>query len=160
MKPWPVALVLLGVATFALGGAWQLQATAAAELAQARHLQDVEVPDPGGAPPRPDENRRIRDSLRDSIDIRRDIEGTLQGVEAAVRSLSTRQAESALASERAGRELERIATALGGAVDASGASVRRLGTLRKRLQMSARLARLIAEELEELDRRLGPTVPR
>ena len=34
------------------------------------------MPDPGGEPPRPGENRRILDSLRDSIDIRRDIEGT------------------------------------------------------------------------------------
>jgi hypothetical protein len=160
MKPWPVALVLLAVATFSFGGAWQLQATAANELARARDLQDVEVPDPGGEPPRPGENRRILDSLRDSIDIRRDIEGTLGRVETAVRSLSTRQADSALASESAGRELGRIAIALGGAVGASGASVSRLGTLHGRLHRSARLARIIAEELEELDRRLGPTVPR
>jgi hypothetical protein len=160
MKPWPVGLVLLTVATFAIGGAWQLQATAAADLTRARALQDVEVPDPGGDPPRPDENRRILDSLRDSIDIRREIEDTLQRVETAVRSLSVRQAESALASESAGRELGRIAIALGGAVGASGASVSRLGTLHGRLEKSARLARLIAEELEELDRRLGPTVPR
>jgi hypothetical protein len=160
MKPWPVALVLLAVATFALGSAWQLQATAAADLARARDLQDVEVPDPGGEPPRPGENRRILESLRDSIDIRRDIEGTLQRVEAAVRSLSIRQAESALTSESARRELGRIATALGGAVDAAGVSVSTLGTLHGRLHKSARLARLIAEELEELDRRLGPTVPR
>jgi hypothetical protein len=160
MKPWAIALVLLAVATFAVGSAWQLQATAAADLARARDLQEVEVPDPGGEPPRPDENRRILDSLRDSIDIRREIEGTLQRVETAVRSLSVRQAESARASERAGRELDRIATALAGAVDASSTSVSRLGTLHRRLEKSARLARLIAEELEELDRRLGPTLPR
>jgi hypothetical protein len=38
--------------------------------------------------------------------------------------------------------------------------VSRLGTCTEKLDKSARLARLIAEELEELDRRLGPTVPR
>jgi hypothetical protein len=160
MKPGPVALVLLAVATFAVGSAWQLQATAAHDLARARYLQSVEVPDPGGDPPQPEENRRILDSLQDSIEIRREIEVTLQRVEGAVRSLSTSQAASEQTSERAERELGHIAAALGGAVDASGASLQRLGTLRDRLDASARLARLIAEELEELDHRLGPTVPR
>jgi hypothetical protein len=100
MKPWPPALVLLAVATFAFGGAWQLHATAAADLTRARHLQDVEVPDPG-------ESRRGPARTGGSsipFATRSTSAGTSKAtplrVETAVRSLSTRQAESALAVRR------------------------------------------------------------
>ena len=146
--------LIVAVALFA--GAWQLQTTAAADLAEAERLQAEEVDGGGGEPPKVSHNRQIVEVLRESIDIRRDIEGDLVAIEEAVHSLQARQLEAAQTTASARSELAGIADALASSVAASRASSDGLAALTSRLETSARLAALIAEELEELDRKMGP----
>ena len=152
-----IALGALGVAVTLLAGAWQLQETAAADLAEAQRLQAEEVDGGGGEPPKVSDNRKIVAVLEESIGIRREIEGDLVAIEEAIHSLQARQLDAAQTTASARVELAGIADALAGSVAASRESKDGLDALTRRLRLSARLAALIAEELEELDRKMGPS---
>ena len=147
----------LGVAVALFAGAWQLQDSAATDLAEAKRLQSAEAEGGGGEPPKVSDNRQIVAVLQESIGIRRDIESDLVAIEDAIHSLQARQLDAAQTTAGARVELAGIADALAGSVAASKESRAGLGTLTRRLRTSARLAALIAEELEELDRKMGPT---
>lgn len=147
----------MGVAVALFAGAWQLQETAAKDMAEAQRLQQAETEDGGGEPPKVSHNRQIIAVLQESIAIRRDIEGDLVAIEDAVHSLQARQLDAAQTTSAARDGLAAIARALGGSVAASAESREGLGTLTRRLRTSARLAALIAQELEELDRKMGPS---
>jgi hypothetical protein len=152
-----IAAVLLVTAVVLMGGAWQLQNTAAHDLAGAQEAQSREVENVDSSPPDPKDYEAILATLEHSIEIRKAIEVQLQAIESSVAALEGRQAEAARTAATAREELLRIARALGGAVEASGASLERVSILESRLQISARLARLIVQELAELDHKLGPT---
>jgi hypothetical protein len=156
----PVYVLLLGLAACASLGAWSLQGSAAADLLQAKEFQQREVPNSDASPPSPEQNRRIIASLDQGIDVRRQIDEQLRSIESSVISLSERQTEARDVTQLALKEIERIAEALGGADRSATAAVGRLDTLRDRLRSSARIARLIARELAELDRKMGPSVGR
>lgn len=155
--PARIAALALALAVVLLAGSWQLQATANADLAEAKRLQSADEGGGGGDPPKVSENRKIVDVLEESIDIRRAIETDLLAIETAVRSLQARQIDAARTTGVAGTELALIGDALAASVAASGASRDGLSRLTAGLEESARLAALIAEELEELDRKMGPT---
>jgi hypothetical protein len=148
------------IAAAASLGAWWLQAAAAGDLAEARQIQGREVGSEGGGPPSPEDNRRIIDSLDASIEVRRQIDEQLQRIEASVQALSASQTQARAVTLEALRETKRIAELLGGADVASRTAIQRLGGLQGRLRASAGLAEKIADELAELDRRLGPSVGR
>lgn len=152
-----IAVGAFGIAVALLAGSWQLQETAAADLAEAQRLQAEEVDGRGGEPPKVSDNRKIVAVLEESIGIRREIEGDLVAIEEAIHSLQARQLEAAQTTASARVELAGIADALAGSVAASRESKEGLDALTRRLRISARLAALIAEELEELDRKMGPS---
>ena len=157
LAPGPLAVALLALALAAAGVAWWLQAAAGADLKQAAIVQGREVPDPGGEPPNIADYEAILEELTEAIGVRQNIENRLVIIEDAVATLNQQRTE-ALGRTVAGAEaLDDIGARLGAAVEAAGASRTRLGVLDSRLEESARLARLIAEELEELDRSLGPS---
>jgi hypothetical protein len=158
--PPRLVAVLLGIAVILMAGAWQLQSSAAHDLQRAQEAQDRDVPESDSEPPDPDDYRAILDTLEHSIEIRRDIELQLQAIEGSIASLEGRQTEAAETATSAREALVAIANALGGAADASNSSLDRVSVLQDRLGLSARLARLIAQELEELDHKLGPTAGR
>ena len=152
-----IALGGLAAAVALFAGSWQLQETAATDLAGAQRLQGREADGGGGAPPKVSHNRQIIAVLQESIGIRRDIEGDLLAIEDAIHSLQARQLDAAQTTASARQELAGIARALAVSVAAAEGSQRGLGVLTGRLRSSARLAALIAQELEELDRKMGPT---
>lgn len=153
----PATVLLLIVAACASLVAWSLQASAAADLREAGGVQARETGGEGGQPPSAGQNRRIIETLDTSIEVRRLIDEQLQRIEASVAALSGSSADARGITEAALGEVRRIAAELGGAAKAARSSVGRLGKLQARLRASARLARLIAEELEELDRKMGPS---
>ena len=156
MTPARVTLVCLAVAASAFALAWQMQSSAAAALLRAQELQQAEVPEDEGPPPKVQDYRDILTVLQESLEVRKRIDGLLTEVEGAIAELRTLQTEADEISTLALEELEAIAATLGGAIDAAGGSLNGLRSLDARLNTSERLARLIAEELEELDRKLGP----
>jgi hypothetical protein len=160
MRPTPgiVAVALLGIAAPLMTIAWGLQASAAHDLSRARAVQQREVAEVDASPPTIEENRRILRTLRRSIVIRKRVDSRLSQIEDIVVYLDIRGRRSAAASRRSSRNLEGIASTTGGAARAARNSSNRLQNLATRLDDSARLAMLIAEELEELDHKLGPTV--
>jgi hypothetical protein len=152
-----VAASLLASAVVLMGGAWQLQNSAAHDLAGAREAHGREVANDDSSAPDPKDYEAILATLEHSIEIRQAIEVQLEAIESSVAALGGRQAEASQTAATAREELVRIASALGGAAEASDASLKRVAILEDRLQISARLARLIAKELAELDHKLGPT---
>lgn len=150
----PVAL--LAVAVLAATVAWRLQASAAQTLAQARAAGARTVPDAGGGPPDVADYERILATLEASVAVRREIDDRLGEVERVVGALRGRQRAAAGAAEATSSDLARIARALGGARTSARASVGGLRRLGRSLTETVRLAWLIARELEELDRSLGP----
>jgi hypothetical protein len=158
--PQKLAALLLVIAIFFTGIAWQVQAAAARALVQARELQERDTNDQGSPPPSTAENRQVLEVLDDSIQIRKEIDDMLGLVEDGVAGLRESQTESQAIAVSGRRQLRAIAGALGGSIGATRSSVTRLRRLDSSLGTSVTLARLIAEELEELDRKLGPTVGR
>ena len=157
MIPERIAAVLLGIAVTLMAGAWQLQTSAARDLDKAQVAQAREVEEVDSEPPDPADYRAILDTLQHSIEIRREIEIQLQAIEGSIASLESQQAEAAETASSARDALLAIAQALGGAAQASTSSLDRVDVLEGRLGISSDLARLIAEELEELDHKLGPS---
>jgi hypothetical protein len=119
-------------------------------------VQSKEVGSDDGAPPSAADNRAIIASLERGIAVRKKIDEQLQLIESSVANLAQRQAEAEEITRLAFEEVGAIGRALGGASGAARRSVDRLGDLRLELRRSAELARAIAEELEELDRKMGP----
>lgn len=156
--PQRLALVLLAAAAVTSFGAWQIQSAAARALERAHDVQQRPVPEDDSPPPRVEDYRAVLDTLNESIEIRRDIDSVLAELESVVSGLREAQTEAERISDQAMRQLDLIAETLGGAATAAERATGRLGTLSDRLGTSARLARLIAEELEELDEKLGPSV--
>ena len=154
-----VVLLLIGSATASIL-AWSLQASAAADLQEARRVQERDTTAEGGKPPSPEQNREIIASLNESIAVRQLIDEQLQRIEASVQALSGSQRAADAVTVAALSEIERIAAELGGAGRAARSAVGRLGQLEAKLRSSARLADLIADELAELDRKMGPSAGR
>ncbi|MGH2750912.1 MAG: hypothetical protein ACRDK3_08590 [Actinomycetota bacterium] len=155
-----ITLGLLSVSAFAAFVAWQLQSAAGGALERAEAIQTTEVPADDAASPDLRQYRAILERLDESIVIRGAIDERLAEIEAIVAELRTMQEEATSISDQATDETQRIGGALGGALEATRTSTRGLGSVRARLEISARLAGRIAQELEELDRSLGPTVGR
>ena len=151
-----ISLILLAIATAASMGGWLLQERAADAFRDAQDLQGRET-ESDTEPPSPDENEAIIAALQDAIEVRRSIESVLVRIENDVSFLGDQQEQAKLVTSQADEQLTAIGGALAASVDASTRSVNRLGRLERALERSAELARLIAEELEELDRNMGPS---
>ncbi len=118
--------------------------------------------DPSGgasAPTSISDYEAILDSLDESIALRAEIDSTLGDVELIIDSLSQRSTDARATAASSRAELAAIARVLSAAVGSSRSAFDDLDALEGVLGTSADLARLIADELKELDRRLGPTVP-
>ena len=151
-----ISLVLVTVAAAGALAGWQLQGQAADALNEAKVFQSREVASQG-EPPSAEENEKIIVVLSEAIDVRRSIEEILVQIEDDVRVLREQQEQAGRITEQADTQLAAIGSSLAGAVNASGSSQRRLGRLESALARSGVLARLIAEELEKLDRKMGPS---
>ena len=151
-----VSVVLVAIAAGGALAGWQLQGQAADALNEAKVFQAREVASQG-EPPSAEENEKIIEVLSEAIDVRRSIEEILVQIEDDVLVLRQQQEQAGRITEQADTQLAAIGSSLAGAVDASGSSQRRLGRLEAALGRSATLARLIAQELEELDRKMGPS---
>lgn len=148
---------LLGVAIALGAAAWRLQWEAATALQEAVRVQGSTVPEPADSPTSLEEYREVVRALQESILLRGRIDGVLGRVEGMLATLTGHQEDAATVTAAAEEQLEQIARTLGGAERATGVSVERLGELAGRLETTDRLAELIADELEELDRSLGPS---
>lgn len=148
--------LLSAIAVVVSMAAWALQASAAADLRAAAEIQQSDIPEGGAAPESIGTYREVLVTLDESIAIRERIDKVLAGVEKTTRELRNNQDEALAITRRATRELRRIAEKLGGAVGAAEVSVTELDVLQRRLNRSSSLAALIARELAELDRSLGP----
>lgn len=151
------AALFLSIAALCTFTAWRLQSSAADALVSARRIQNLEVPDSGVQPASVQEYRAIVRSLQRSIDIRTEIDGLLAEVDEIVRALNETQTDAIVTADETRDELARIGQILGGSGRASRESVDGLTSLRDRLERSAELGELIADELEELDESLGPS---
>ena len=152
-----IAMGLLALAVVLAGGAWRLQATAADDLAAAIQVQEKEVPESDSPPPDLGDYRLILDTLDRSIKIRRRIDGLLSTIERRVSGFQDQQRTAREVSTTGKEEVDAIAALLGGASKSTRSTVARLRALGDAIDLSAELSRLIAEELEELDRSLGPS---
>ena len=151
-------LLLLSAAALLGALAWQMQSSAVADLQRARAVQQDEVGGDSGAPPKVAQYRKILDTLDRSLRIRKNIDASLGRIEKAVAALRDEGDEAAVITQAGGSEVEKIAETLGSAAGSARAVTDALGTLEGRLETSRSLSRLIAEELEELDRSFGPTL--
>lgn len=154
-----ITVILLAVGTVASFGGWLSQERAADAFRGARELQARETSSDVD-PPSPGENEAIIAALQDAIEVRRSIEAVLVRIEDDVSFLSDQQEQAQQITGQADEQLSAIGGALAASVEASTQSVTRLGRLEDALRRSAELARLIAEELEELDRNMGPSADR
>jgi len=159
-SPNVLAIGLLAGAVVFGGLAWYVQADAAATFEEAIRIQNQEVPESDAAPPAVEDNQAIIETVERSIVIRKRVDGLLGEVEELIDSLKQRQVEAVAITARARRELSMIALSLDSSATSAQASSGKLVSLRGHLATSARLAALIAQELEELDRSLGPPAGR
>lgn len=152
--------VLILLVTSVLSGAiaWQLQASAAADLRRAQTVQEDDVGGDSAPPPKVSEYRAILATLDRSLRIRKNIDSDLSRIEKAVAGLQSQQDKAAAISEAGGGEIAKIAGTLGSAAGAARSVSSALDTLEGRLDESETLTRAIAEELEELDQSFGPTL--
>jgi hypothetical protein len=151
------ALVASAVALSAY--AWHVQSGAANMFAEARALQARTRSDgASGIGPELRDYRAVLATLERSIEIRRAIDGLLARAEAAVASFDAARAASQDIAVSATEELDALGAELSAAVGAARAGGAALGPLERRLARAARLMALIAAELKELDRSLGPTL--
>jgi len=153
-----LATLFLSIAVVALFIAWQEQKAAGDALATARRIQNIEIPDSGAEPASADDYRAIVRSLDESIAIRTRVDGLLSDVEEIVTGLNETQRRAIATAVTTRDDVGRIGRVLAGSIEASRDSIGGLKDLQARLARSAELGGAIAEELEELDRSLGPTV--
>lgn len=159
LRPHTLVIVLLAVAASALGAAWKVQHEAADLLAEARAINAATVPETDTAPPSADLNREIIDNLDRAVGVRANIDSSLKQILDLVRGVGERQDESRALLSDAAATVDAITAHLGAGVTAAQGSSSGLTRTTRSLRVSLRLARAIAEELEELDRKLGPTTP-
>lgn len=153
-----LATLFLSIAVIAMFIAWQEQRAAGDALATARRIQNIEIPDSGAEPASARDYREIVRSLDESIAIRTRVDGLLSDVEEIVTGLNETQRRAIATAATTRDDVGRIGRVLAGSVRASRDSIDGLRTLQARLARSAELGHAIAEELEELDRSLGPPV--
>ena len=151
-------LLLLVAASVAGGVAWQLQASASADLKRAQAVQQDDVEGEPAPPPRVSDYRAILATLDRSLRIRQRIDSDLGRIEKAVAGLQSQQDKAAAISAAGGAEIGKIAGTLGSAAGAARSVSSALETLEGRIDRSETLTRAIAEELEELDQSFGPTL--
>lgn len=149
---------LLGLSTILGAAAWAVQSEAEGLLERAIAVQEEPVPPAEGEPPALEEYRDVVGALEESIALRQEIDDLLSRVEELVGSLREQQGSAADVTASAGERLEEIGRILGSARHSARSSGGRLSGLADTLGLTPRLARLIAEELEEMDRRFGPSV--
>lgn len=154
----PMIVAIVGV-VLGLGG-WILQSSATSALQKALEVQQREVPDDGGAPPSLGQYRAVVTTIEDSIGIRQNIDSLLGGIESDVEALVATQSDSRRVVADALDSLTSIAGKLDSSVTSARDSSDRLSALRERLRRTYVLARLIADELEELDESMGPSAER
>jgi hypothetical protein len=153
-----VSVVLLGAAAVFTVAAWQVQSSALSDIKRAEEVQESEVPESDSRPPDLQQYAAIVDTLDKSIQIRTSIDERLAKLESFVGSLESRREDAEKIARDGRSQLLAIGRTLGGAAGAANRSVKRLDDLGARTATSSRLSRLIAEELEELDRSFGPTL--
>ena len=151
-----ITVILLAIGAAASLGGWLFQERAADAFRDAKELQARETTS-DAEPPSPDENEAIIAALQDAIEVRRSIESVLVRIEDDVEFLSSQQEQAQQITGQADEQLGAIGGSLAVSVEASSQSIARLGGLEKALRRSTALAHLIAEELEELDRNMGPS---
>ena len=151
-----ITVVLLAIGAAGSLAGWALQGRAADAFRDAKDLQSRET-ESDTQPPSPKENEAIIAALGDAIEVRRSIEEVLVSIESDVRFLSDQQAQAQQITGQADSQLNAIGGSLAASVEASARSIDRLSRLERLLRRSSVLARLIAEELEELDRNMGPS---
>jgi hypothetical protein len=155
-----LASLFLAVAVISLFLAWQMQNSAGDALAAARSLQEMEIAEGGAEPGDVGDYRAIVDTLDRSIEIRSEIDALLGEVERIMRGLNATQGQAIATATTTRTEIARIGTTLDGSVEASADALAGLRQLRDKLRRSGVLARLIADELEELDESIGPPAAR
>lgn len=153
----------LSVAALALSAvcsivAWTNFSAAANGAAEAHRIQAQEAPQGGGEPPDLEEYRAILDTLDESLEIRTQIDDLLGQIESSIARIEGRQDDAISLVSSALEEVEAITLSLGSSAESASISDRALTSLRDKLATSASLARAIAEELEELDRSMGPSI--
>lgn len=159
LQPQLLAGALLVGAVLGMGAAWKMQDRAADLLADAKRINEATVPEAETDPPSSDVNREIIDNLDRAVVVRAAIDESLQQILEVVAGVSERQALSEAMVADARADLSDITSLLGRAVTAAEGSGARLRRTSGDIAVSRRLARLIAEELEELDRKMGPPLP-
>lgn len=154
-----LAATLLAAAVAAGAYAWQVQRGAADLLERARALQQASGQGGGSAGPELADYRAVLTTLERSVAIRRDIDRLVSRAETIVASFERSRRAALDTAAAAATELAGTAAELGAAARAARAGARVLGPLAEHLARAVRLARLIAAELAELDRSLGPKAP-
>lgn len=152
-------LGLLAASVVMMLGAWGLQSEAAGNLEVAGTLSTRDVESGGPGRENLADYRAVLDSLNESIEIRTEIDAMLTDVEGIIVELQEQSDAARTTADESKSELELIARTLGGAVGAARSSIDDLGGLGDALTISERLAALIADQLETLDHKLGPSLP-
>ena len=159
LRPQTLACALVAVGALAMGAAWKAQDRASDLLAEARAINEATVPESETDAPSPEVNREIINNLDRAVVVRAEIDRSLQEILELVRGVDQRQRSSRELLAQASDDLSGITLLLDHAVAEASGSSTGLRRTTGDLKVSRRLARLIAEELEELDRKLGPTLP-
>ncbi len=154
-----ISLGLLVAAVVMMFASWGLQSEAAGNLEQAGALSGADLEDGGPEGESIGDYQAILDSLNESIEIRTEIDAMLTDVEGIIVALQQQSDAARTTADESRTELDMIARTLGGAVEAARSSFDDLAGLEDTLRIAGRLADLIADELESLDRKLGPTLP-
>lgn len=153
-----ISLGLLAAAVVMMLASWGLQSEATGNLERAEALSARDVEEEG-SPEVIADYRAVLDSLNESIEIRTEIDAMLTDVEGIIVALQEQSDGARETADESRDELEAIARILGGAVGSARSSFDDLRGLEDTLRASGRLANLIADELETLDHKLGPTLP-
>jgi hypothetical protein len=159
LGPGFLTAVLLSVAIAGMGVAWKTQADAAQALADAKRIQEENVPESEPDNPSPETNRRIIANLDRAVRVRSVIDRTLRDLLEVFDRFAVNQERADEVTGSAERDLRLIAEYLSRAVASSRSARRGLESTTGDLGVARGLAWKIAEELEELDRKLGPRTP-
>jgi hypothetical protein len=151
--------IFLCVAIAGMGVAWKTQADAAQGLADAKRIQTENVPESEPDNPSPETNRRIIANLDRAVRVRSVIDRTLRKLLDVFDQFAVSQERADSVSRAAQRDLRLIVKYLSRAVASSRSARRGLSSTTRDLHGARSLAWRIAEELEELDRKLGPSTP-
>jgi hypothetical protein len=128
-------------------------------LADAKRIQAANVPESEPDNPSPETNRRIIANLDRAVRVRSVIDTTLRDLLDIFDQFAASQERADEVSRSAQRDLRLIAGYLSRAVASSRSARTGLASTTGDLRTARELAWKIAEELEELDRKLGPRTP-